>query len=62
MDAIFSLHALANVANLANVVLRSFTGEHSKRSEPKFCPGSRVNLANLVNAIEPFLVLDMNDI
>ena len=62
MYVILSLHALVNLANVANRATTRFIGERSERSEPKIWPGSLVNLANLVNASEHYLVLDMNDI
>ena len=60
MYGILSLHALVNLANVANGAATRFIGERSERSEPYICPGSLVNLANLVNASEHYLVLDMN--
>ena len=50
-----------NLANLANGATTLFIGERSERSEPPIWAGSLVNLANLVNASEHYLVLDMND-
>ena len=60
MYVILSLHALVNLANVANGATTRFIGERSERSEPQIWPGSLVNLANLVNASEHNLVLDMN--
>ena len=59
MDAILSLHALVNLANLANGAMSRFIGEPGERSEPQFCLGLLVNLANLVKA-NLFIVLDIN--
>ena len=59
MYGILSLHALVNLANVANGATTRFIGE---RSEPQIWPGSLVNLANLVNASEHYLVLDMNEV
>ena len=46
-----------NLANVANGATTRFIGE---RSESQIWAGSLVNLANLVNASEHYLVLDMN--
>ena len=49
-----------NLANVVNGATTRFIGERSERSEPKIWPGLLVNLANLVNASEHYLVLGMN--
>ena len=59
MYVILSLHALVNLANVVNGATTRFIGERSERSEQKIWHGSLVNLANLVNASEHYLVLDM---
>ena len=59
---ILSLHALVNLANVVNGATTWFIGERSERSEPQIWPGSLVNVANLVNASEHYLVLDMNEV
>ena len=56
----FLLHALVNLANVVFGATTQFIGERSERSEPKIWHGSLVNLENLVNASEHYLVLDMN--
>ena len=61
MYDILSLNALVNLANVANGATTRFIGERSECSEPQIWAGSLVNLANLVNASEHYLVLDMNE-
>ena len=60
MYVILSLHALVNLANVVNEATTRFIGERSDRSDPCILPDSLVNLANLVNASEHCIVLDMN--
>ena len=47
MYVIISLHALVNLANVANGATTRFIGERSERSEPYILPGSLVNIANI---------------